>query len=149
MENYIGLNISYLVRKNKMQKDEFGRIFDLNRGAIGSYIDDKAQPKIATLQKISAHFGITLDELISRDLEKSTQNILRGNVHNSSDTHLTDASNITDNQCKDTKNFSNIQENTNIVDNLLHRLENQSQKIGRLEAENEHLRNEIEDLREK
>jgi DNA-binding XRE family transcriptional regulator len=55
-----------------MRNDEFGRIFDLNRGTIGSYIDEKSQPKIATLQKISEYFDITIDELISNDLEKTT-----------------------------------------------------------------------------
>jgi len=79
MKSYIALNIGYLVRKSKMNNDEFGRVFDLNRGTIGSYIDEKAQPKIATLQKISEYFDVTLDELISRDMEKSTKNLSQGN----------------------------------------------------------------------
>ncbi|MDR0606555.1 MAG: helix-turn-helix transcriptional regulator [Bacteroidales bacterium] len=74
MENYISLNIAYLVRKKNLGNDEFGRLFDLNRGSIASYIDAKAQPKIATLQKISEYFDISIDDLINKDISKVMQN---------------------------------------------------------------------------
>ncbi len=66
--NYISLNIKYLTGKEKVKKDEFGRIFGLNRGAISAYISEKAQPKIETLQKISAYFQISIDDLINTNL---------------------------------------------------------------------------------
>ena len=51
--NYIKLNINYLVEKENKGKDGFGNLFNLNRGTIGTYINGKALPKIETLQKIS------------------------------------------------------------------------------------------------
>ncbi|WP_372756016.1 helix-turn-helix domain-containing protein [Labilibaculum sp.] len=70
MENYIGLNVSKLAEKENLSKDAFGRLFDLKRGAISSYIDGKALPKIETLQKISAHYNVSIDDLINRDIEQ-------------------------------------------------------------------------------
>ncbi|PKQ63229.1 hypothetical protein BZG02_10810 [Labilibaculum filiforme] len=69
MENHISLNISKLVDKENLSKDAFGRLFDLKRGAISSYIDGKALPKIETLQKISARYKISIDELVNKEID--------------------------------------------------------------------------------
>ena len=69
--------------------------------------------------------------------------MLRNNISNSSDAHLSNTSKIVQNQCKDTKKNSHLQENITIVDNLLERLENLSKENGHLEAENEHLRSQL------
>jgi transcriptional regulator with XRE-family HTH domain len=66
--NYIGLNIGHLVQKQNMSKDAFGQLFGLNRGAIGSYIKDDVVPKIEILQKISAKFNISIDDLVNTDI---------------------------------------------------------------------------------
>lgn len=71
MDNFISLNISKLVEKENLSKDAFGRMFDLKRGAISSYIDGKALPKIETLQKISAHYQISIDKLINQNIEEA------------------------------------------------------------------------------
>ncbi len=73
MDNYIGLNISKLVSCSNLTKEAFGRLFELKRGAISSYIDGKALPKIETLQKISAHYHISIDDLVNRDIENFTE----------------------------------------------------------------------------
>lgn len=70
MKNYISENISYLVKKMRCSQDEFGAIFELNRGNVSQYIKEKSQPKIETLQRIAAHFDITLDELINSSLQE-------------------------------------------------------------------------------
>lgn len=76
-KDYISININYLVDREKLAKDAFGKVFGLNRGAIGSYIDGKAKPKIETLQKISEKYNITLDDLVNGDLSKNfkTKNV--------------------------------------------------------------------------
>jgi len=53
---------------------------------------------------------------------------------------------ITASEGKDTTNNITAQENTLIIDKLLGRLENQSEEIGRLKAENKHLHNTIVEL---
>ncbi|MEO1010386.1 MAG: LexA family transcriptional regulator [Bacteroidota bacterium] len=70
---YISLNINYLLSKENVGKDAFGKLFGLNRGAIGSYIDGKSRPKIETLQKISEKYNLTLDDLVNGDLSQKAQ----------------------------------------------------------------------------
>ena len=70
MKNYISENLDYLVRQERLSKDEFGTNFDLNRGSISNYIYKKAFPKIETIQRICAHFEITIDDFINKDLSK-------------------------------------------------------------------------------
>jgi len=76
IKNYISENITHLVGRLKCSQDEFGAVFDLNRGAINSYISKKAQPKIETIQKICEHFKITIDDFINTSLEENKLLIL-------------------------------------------------------------------------
>ena len=68
--NYIKLNIHYIVERENKGKDGFGNLFNLNRGTIGTYIDGKALPKIETLQKISEKYNISIDELVNNQIDK-------------------------------------------------------------------------------
>ena len=66
----LSLNIKFLSDIEEKSLDLFGKIFELNRGAIGSYISGKATPKLETLQKISEYYDLSLDYLINKDLSK-------------------------------------------------------------------------------
>jgi len=66
-KTHIGLNISYLIKKHGLNQSTFADIFDLKQSAISSYIGG-TMPKIETIQKICAHFNISIDDFINRDL---------------------------------------------------------------------------------
>ncbi|HJS01601.1 MAG TPA: helix-turn-helix transcriptional regulator [Flavobacterium sp.] len=68
MKNYIGLNIKYLCDKKNLKQDEFGLLFDLNKGVIGTYVRESATPKIEVIQKICLHYKITIDDFVNTDL---------------------------------------------------------------------------------
>lgn len=68
MKNYIGLNISNLCIKNKLNHDDFGSLFDLKRGVIGTYIREVSTPKIEIIQKICLHYEISIDDFVNTDL---------------------------------------------------------------------------------
>lgn len=70
--NYISKNLQYLLRTTGLGKDPFGETVGLKRGNIGSYIDEKAFPKIETLQKISDTYKISIDDLINIDLANTS-----------------------------------------------------------------------------
>ena len=72
MENFISKNITYLVNKLGCSQDEFGALFNLNRGNINQYVKEKTQPKIDTIQKICKHFDILIDDFINFDLSEKT-----------------------------------------------------------------------------
>ena len=80
-DDFISLNISYLLNKENLPKDTFGKKFGLNRGAISSYIEGKSKPKIKTLQKISKHFNLFIDDLVNKDLSNYNSLINTGDVN--------------------------------------------------------------------
>ncbi len=91
IENFIPLNINYLVDTEKIGKDAFGKLFGLNRGAISSYIEGKSKPKIETLQKISEKYDITLDDLVNKELSKKENHLTtRYNPGNESEPNITE-----------------------------------------------------------
>lgn len=73
--NHLSKNIRHLVDISEKSQDAFGEIFGLKRGAVGSYINEVAVPKIETLQKISEFSGFSIDQLINFDI--SNENILK------------------------------------------------------------------------
>jgi len=74
MKNYIGLNIKYLCDKNLLKQDDFGLLFDLNKGVVGTYVREISNPKIEIIQKICAHYKITIDDFVNKDLSTIKQN---------------------------------------------------------------------------
>lgn len=68
MNNFISENISFLIKKHDLAIDDFGVLFDLSRGLTGNYIRKLALPKIITIQKICAHYNISIDDFINKDL---------------------------------------------------------------------------------
>lgn len=80
MKNYISINISYLVHKSRLGQDEFGNIFNLNKGLIGKYVNNISLPKIETIQKICSHFEITIDDFINKDLSLKPVAISKGEI---------------------------------------------------------------------
>ncbi len=72
--NFISNNINYLVLKEGIGKDQFGKLFNLNRGVIGSYIANKSTPKLDTLQSISKKYDILIDDLVNKDISVHIEN---------------------------------------------------------------------------
>jgi transcriptional regulator with XRE-family HTH domain len=68
--NYISLNIKYLFDSQDLSEENYGKLFDLNRGAIQSYTTGKASPKIEALQKIAVKYNLLIDDLVNRDISK-------------------------------------------------------------------------------
>lgn len=73
--NYLPLNIKYLKEKEGLSEEYFSALFGLGRGAMGSYIAEKANPKIETLQKISARYETTIDNLVNLDISKMLKSV--------------------------------------------------------------------------
>jgi transcriptional regulator with XRE-family HTH domain len=70
MENYISINIKHFLNYKKLTQDSFGEMFGLKKGVVNQYLLKKSNPKIETIQKICAHFEITIDDFINKDLSK-------------------------------------------------------------------------------
>ncbi len=64
----IGKNIKKIRSVKKLNQTEFAALFELSRANIGSYEEERAEPKIDTIIKIAKHFKISVDSLIQKEL---------------------------------------------------------------------------------
>lgn len=63
-----GNNIKTLRNSLQLSQQEFGDLFSLSRGSIGSYEEGRADPKIESLVKISNYFNLSVDDLLKKKL---------------------------------------------------------------------------------
>lgn len=66
--SYVGKNIKKIRSVKNLNQTQFAEIFDLKRASIGAYEEGRAEPKIATLTEIAKKFGISVDELLNKEL---------------------------------------------------------------------------------
>lgn len=66
--SYIGSNIKKIRGIKKLSQSAFADLFKLTRASIGAYEEGRAEPKMDTIQTIAKHFGLSLDQLISKEL---------------------------------------------------------------------------------
>lgn len=64
----IGRNIKKIRTTKGLNQTDFGKLFNLTRGSIGSYEEGRAEPKIDTLKEIAKKFSISLDHIITIEL---------------------------------------------------------------------------------
>jgi transcriptional regulator with XRE-family HTH domain len=71
---YLSQNIRALRRQRSLSQEELAQRIGLNRGNITSYENGTAEPKICNLLKLSNLFGVSVIDLIQKDLseEKAT-----------------------------------------------------------------------------
>jgi transcriptional regulator with XRE-family HTH domain len=63
-----GSNIKKIRTTKGLSQQAFGELFDLTRGNISSYEENRAEPRIETVVKIANYFSIPLDHFITRNL---------------------------------------------------------------------------------
>lgn len=66
--SYVGKNIKKIRSVKNLNQTQFAELFDLKRASIGAYEEGRAEPKIATLIEIAKKFGISVDELLNKEL---------------------------------------------------------------------------------
>ncbi|WP_143961696.1 XRE family transcriptional regulator [Litoribacter populi] len=66
---YLGKNIRFLRKAKSMTQEELSDRLGVKRTMISAYEDGRSEPKLQTLQKLTSIFGLSLDELLERDLE--------------------------------------------------------------------------------
>jgi transcriptional regulator with XRE-family HTH domain len=63
-------NIKHLRKVDGLSQAAFGQLFGASRSMIDSYERSTAKPASDMLQAIAAHYHITIDALLTRDLSK-------------------------------------------------------------------------------
>lgn len=73
----IGVNIKKVRTTKGLSQQAFADLFELTRGNISSYEENRADPKIDTVVQIANHFNIPLNQFISQNI--SIHQILKYN----------------------------------------------------------------------
>lgn len=86
----ISNNLKYLRKQKGWTQGQLADELMVKRPVIGAYEEERAEPKIKTLQQIAGLFHLTVDDLISRDLSKRqkpsrTFDVLAVTVNNEGD----------------------------------------------------------------
>lgn len=66
--SFIGSNIKKIRSIKKLSQSAFAELFGLTRASIGAYEEGRAEPKIDAVQNIANYFGLTLDQLLAKEL---------------------------------------------------------------------------------
>ena len=65
---FIGLNLSYLAKFEKLSKDDFGALFGLGKNVLSGYIRNNKCNNIEFLLKLSHKYDILLNDLYEKNL---------------------------------------------------------------------------------
>jgi transcriptional regulator with XRE-family HTH domain len=64
----IGKNIKKIRAVKKISQAAFAEMFNLSRGTVGSYEEERAEPKLETIIQIAQKFGLSIDILLTKEL---------------------------------------------------------------------------------
>lgn len=77
----IGKNIKKIRKYHKLNQTEFANLFGLSRANIGSYEEERAEPKIDAVIKIAKHYNIDLETIITKELKINDLANINNNIH--------------------------------------------------------------------
>jgi transcriptional regulator with XRE-family HTH domain len=66
--SYAGKNLRYLRKQRGWTQDECAAKLNIKRSLVGAYEEERAEPKLEALEKLSSIFKLSLDELLLNDL---------------------------------------------------------------------------------
>ena len=66
--SFFGQNLKKIRSVKGLSQQAFADLFDLKRGTLGAYEEERSEPKIDTLLKIANHFSISVDSLLQDEL---------------------------------------------------------------------------------
>lgn len=72
--HYLNENLKFLRRKKGLTQQELADELGVNRANIGSYEENRSEPRLGTMLKICNYFQITVDELLITDLNRVSSN---------------------------------------------------------------------------
>lgn len=70
--SFIGSNIKFLRKQKNLTQEELSKKIGMNRSMIGSYEEDRAKPKLSSIQLLSHFFKVGVDDLVNKDISKRT-----------------------------------------------------------------------------
>ncbi len=69
-QSFAGLNLKYLRKLRGWTQEEFANKLNIKRSLVGAYEEERAEPRIEVMEKLSDMFRISLDDLLRKDLSE-------------------------------------------------------------------------------
>lgn len=79
--SFVGKNIKKIRKVNKLNQSQFAEIFNLSRSNIGSYEEERAEPKTDSLIRIAKHFSIPIEILITKEITLNDLTHFKNSIH--------------------------------------------------------------------
>ena len=67
-------NIRFLRKRRDLTQMELAEELGVKRASIGSYEEDRSEPRLETITKVCEFFNVSIDDLIYKDLSKVSKN---------------------------------------------------------------------------
>lgn len=83
-----GKNLKKIRSVRGISQQEFADIFDLKRGTLGAYEEERSNPKLETVLKIANHFSIGIEELLTKELTVNRLLKFNERMTTESDSHI-------------------------------------------------------------
>jgi transcriptional regulator with XRE-family HTH domain len=68
--SYLSTNLRHLRKQNKLTQNDLAQKIGITRSLVGAYEEQRAEPRIPTIQKMAYLFKVPLESLINHDLTK-------------------------------------------------------------------------------
>jgi transcriptional regulator with XRE-family HTH domain len=81
--SFVGKNIKKIRKVNKLNQSQFAELFELSRSKIGSYEEERAEPKTDSLIKIAKYFSIPIEILITKEITVNDLTHFENSIHES------------------------------------------------------------------
>ncbi|MBI1222538.1 MAG: helix-turn-helix domain-containing protein [Bacteroidetes bacterium] len=75
MSHSLAQNIKYLRKERGYTQGELAGKLGINRAALASYEEGRAEPRLAVLQMVAGHFSCSLDDLLHLDFSRDKQRV--------------------------------------------------------------------------
>lgn len=66
---FLGKNLRYLRKQKGLTQSDIADKLDIKRTMISAYEEGRSEPKLASLNILAGLFGVSVDELLNRDIE--------------------------------------------------------------------------------
>lgn len=74
---YLARNLKYLRMRNREMQKDIADLLSVSKQTVSAYENGECEPGIEKLILLAEHFGMTLDDLILRDLESLAPLLIR------------------------------------------------------------------------
>lgn len=79
-ENYFSKNLEYLRKSRNITQSELANKIGVDQTTIGRWEDGNREPTVGNVSNIAKYFGVSIPNLLDKDLSKESDNKIDDNI---------------------------------------------------------------------